>query len=640
MRIFSALGSVYLVALVMLAGTVQAQSRCDDYTKQREVFFGDLHIHSAYSLDARAQNTRTLPLQAYAFARGQRLGLQPFDEQGRPTRSLRLDRPLDFAAITDHAEMLGELSICQDSTAAGYRSIPCLLFRNAPKVATIVMMHRASVGEERFSYCGDNDQNCLNRSRSVWNRIRDAARVSNDTSSACAFTAFAGYEWTGAGYEAGVNTHRNIIFRTDQVPDLLPSFYEHHTAHSLFQALSKSCVGDCDYISIPHNSNLSDGSMFPTLRKAPLSMAAVSSRAINEPIAELMQHKGSSECFYQANGADEECAFERLPYSTFKGNIDFYPKWAILLGLVDAVPPRFGSGYLRETLLEGLRYRNVLGINPYHLGFIGSTDTHLGAAGSVAETNFKGHGGAGKDNNNIAKPTLPDNPEYNPGGLAAVWAEENTRDALFAAMRRRETYSTSGPRIKLRVFAGYEYEDDLCNSADLATQGYASGTPMGGTLEPRNGQAPRLLIEALADTGNALGFGMDLQRIQVIKAWLDDANDSQFKVYEVAGDKNNGASVDLNTCQAHGAGARRLCTVWTDPDYAKDDGAAYYYVRAIENPSCRWMTHYCLSQDVDCNDDEQASDPLTASCCAAKYPPTIQERAVSSPIWHHRDDAK
>jgi hypothetical protein len=619
------LRSLLFLIVMTVAGEVSAEPLCQNYNSVRDVFFGDLHVHTVLSMDARIQDTRNRPADAYRFARGQRIGLQPYDGQGRPTRFAKITRPLDFAAVTDHAEMLGEARICDIPGSKGHYSIPCLVLRHWNEMALFVLMSRASSGGDRYDFCGADGSYCREQALVPWEEIRSAARSAN---SPCAFSAFAGYEWTGSSRE---NIHRNIIFRSDAVVEQPISFFEHNSAGPMLAQLQEDCSGDCEAISIPHNSNLSGGLMFPYHEDNALSKIEVHLRARMEPLAELIQHKGSSECFYQ-QGADELCAFEQLPYSFFSGNLEMLPALVRGFSVFESYPPAPKAGYLRSVLNEGFKYDRDVGINPYQLGFIGSTDTHLGIAGEVSEYKFQGHGGAGISHRDKAEgPRLADYMQYNPGGLAAVWAEENTRESLFAAMKRRETYATSGPRIRLRMFAGYDYDESMCNSS-VADMGYAGGVPMGGTIQPSTGRAPRIMVEALADVGTKDHPATPLQRIQIIKGWVDDEGQSHHQVYNVAGEANNGAGVNYQTCESHGEGSARLCAVWEDPDF-KSGQHAYYYSRALENPSCRWSARACLRHDVNCN----APDEIPASlqvCCLPTHRKSIQERAISSPIWH------
>ncbi len=617
-----------LLLCVFLAAGANVYARCIDYQSQRQALFGDLHVHTRYSLDASTQNTRTTPAQAYRFARGETLGIQPWSADGEPMRSLKLETPLDFAAVTDHAELLGEVHICQNPSESGYDAWQCRLYRNYPRAA-FFLFNTQSSRAKRLGLCGDDGQYCRRAAAAPWRDIQRAAENANDAT-ACRFSSFVAYEWTGASDNLA-NLHRNIIFRNSDVPDLPISFIDAPSAEQLWNALDEQCVereGQCDVLVIPHNSNLSDGFMFLTQREngAALDSKTALQRQRLERLVEIVQHKGSSECYYSGvGGEDELCAFEQLPYARFQDK--FLGK--LLPALSRAPAP--SAGYVRDVLGQGLMIENRLGVNPFQFGLIGSTDTHTGAAGAVSETRFLGHGGAGAVVGEGLPPGLVDDLEYSPGGLAAVWAEENSRESIFSALRRREAYATSGPRITLRFFAGREFPEDMCQRDDYAELAYKLGVPMGGELTSTTlgeRQSPVFTVFAAADprTGQQA-----LQRIQIIKGSVDAQGQRQEKVIDVAGEVDTNSAVNLHTCETTDTGVKQLCTTWTDPDY--DAGANhYYYARVLETPSCRWSQHICASAGVDCSQPQSIREGLEG-CCSADHRPTIQERAWSSPIW-------
>ena len=609
----------------------EERAPCAERDRLRRPFFGDLHVHTALSLDASTQGTRNRPADAYRFARGERIGVQPYDRDGKPLREMQLARPLDFAAVTDHAELLGEAHICSSPGLDGYDSWMCRIYRGYPRVAFFVMNFRTSRGDvaeppTRFDFCGAGGERCLDAARTPWREIREAAEAAYDRSADCRFTTLVGYEWTGAA-GPGNNLHRNVLFRNAVVPDLPSSFIDTPAPELLWRKLRETCTEagtGCDALVIPHNSNLSGGRMFATLHADGSAMTADEAHieAELEPIVEVMQHKGSSECMRGVDTADELCSFETLEMSNFNGRYVPY--------LAEKPVPR---QFVRAVLREGLVQEERLGVNPFKFGIVASTDTHLGASGAVEEdAEYKGNGGAGTPARDEVPKGLPDAWDFNPGGLAVIWAEENSRDALFAALRRKEVYGTSGPRHVVRFFGGFGYGDDLCASTDLAARGYAGGVPMGGDLPaPPAGAAPSFVVSALRDPGTEAHAGTRLQRLQIVKGWLGGDRQTHERVYDIAGGAGSTAGVDLETCEPRGPGADALCAVWTDPDFDAAERAVWY-ARVIENPTCRWTTRVCNAGGVRCEDPATVGEGFEA-CCEAKVPKTVQERSWTSPIW-------
>ena len=601
----------------------ERRAPCESREPLRRPFFGDLHVHTRYSLDASTQGTRTTPAQAYQFARGEKIGIQPWSSEGEPLRSLQLRRPLDFAMVSDHAELIGEVYMCNTPEAAGYDAWQCRFYRYWPRGAYYLFNYFASMKAAHLGLCGDGDALCREAALHPWREMQAAAETFYDRGGDCSFTTFIGYEWTGLEPDSGGNLHRNVVFRNDHVPDLPQSFIDGPSAEQLWQGLDRQCNASgsgCDSLVIPHNANLSAGYMFSVRRQDGTEMTPEYARQRQrfEPLTEIMQHKGASECYFRAGvTTDELCSFEQLP----KDNIAGYNS-----------PPGPDTGFVRRALADGLSLQQALGVNPFEFGIIASTDTHLGAPGAVEEDRFLGHGGAGTPARDALPVGLPDKLEYNPGGLAVLWAEENSRDALFEAMRRREAYGTSGPRIVSRFFGGWDFEDALCAAPDRVARAYASGVPMGARLPAHDGDKPRFLVAASQDAGTPDSPGMPLQRLQVIKGWIDDQGERRERVYEVAGNARNGASVDLASCAASGEGYAELCAVWTDEDF-RPGQSAYYYSRAVENPSCRWSQRICLARGVDCARPETIGEGLE-ECCSVDHQPIVQERAWSSPIWY------
>jgi hypothetical protein len=596
--------------------------RCDDVDPLRSPYFGDLHVHTSLSLDANLKGTQLGPVEAYRFARGERVELPPYDAEGDGARSLQLERPLDFVALTDHAEFLGLSRTCETPGAAGYDDPNCVAYREHPEDAFLALnfaLSGAQGGAEAPLPCAGDD--CRSAAIDAWGDVQRAAEDAYDRTPACGFTSFVAYEWSGSPNTR--NLHRNVIFRNHVVPELPFTYFDGGHPEELWASLASTCNdadSACDALTIPHNSNLSNGLMFDQVQQggAPFDAAYARTRAAMEPLVEVFQHKSDSECLpEQAEGGDPLCSFEKSPYHTLSS--------ATLGG--ERVPAN-PTDYVRHALGQGLALGAQLGANPFAYGFIASTDTHQSIPGAVDEATFVGHGGAGVAADTWSPDALVDKVWFNPGGLAVLWAEENSREALFAAMRRREAYGTSGPRIVVRFFAG-DYPDDLCSRSDFAARGYADGVPMGGNL-PATVASPAFAVWAQRDAGTATTPGTPLQRVQIIKGWLEGAT-PRFEVIDVPGDPDNGASVDLATCEPAGAGADELCSVWRDPAY---DPAvpAFYYARVIENPTCRWHTVACNAAGVDCTDPSTVPTDLQG-CCDPDMSPTVQERAWTSPIW-------
>jgi hypothetical protein len=324
---------------------------------------------------------------------------------------------------------------------------------------------------------------------------------------------------------------------------------------------------------------------------------------------------------------DELCGFEKWSY-------DFI---GIPPGLFGPFVPETTS-FVRTALMEGLVQEQQIGANPFQFGLIGATDSHNATPGLTNEEDYVTAGHLGTRD---ATPLLQTHPlgigvvggiEANGGGLAVVWAEENSRDALFAAMRRREVYGTSGTRPLVRFFAG-RISKGLCERGDFVEKGYEGGVPMGGEIgNVRAGRSPRFAVMALKDPGTVGSPGTPLQRAQIIKGWVDAGGTAHEKVFEVDGDPDNGAGVDLDTCATSGPGFDELCEVWSDPEFDRNE-RAFYYARVVENPICRWSTRLCNSQGIDC--DVPASIPVgLEECCNPARPKTIQERAWTSPIFY------
>ena len=595
-----------------------AREPCADRDPLRQLLWGDLHVHTALSFDAWVYDVRLQPDDAYAFARGETVYLPPLDAAGEGTTALTLSRPLDFAAVTDHAEYFGEVYACATEGVMGHDSDICVGYREAD--ATSIQefgVRLASQDPERFEGLCSED-GCGALSDSIWQDVQRSAESAYDRSAACEFTSFVGYEWSGATNV--VNLHRNVIFASAVVPAAPLSYFEEPTPDGLWEWMREACIetaSGCDVLAIPHNSNLSNGQLFP----AEVDPQAAEDRAELEPLVEIYQHKGSSECLTSTAGLlgapDELCAYEE--YSREEGSPCGDAGEGTGAGGMSALGCVSTRDTLRGALIAGMAQEQRLGVNPYRLGVIASTDTHSGTPGAVEEDSYLGHLGNLEltAEGRLAEPGLnPSGYLDSPGGLTAVWAEDNSRESIFAALQRREVYGTSGPRIALRMFAGRELPEGLCDDPDMLSVADAAGVPMGGLLADGS-NAPSVLVSALADPQ-----GMPLQRIQIIKGSIAADGTPLVEVFDVAGG-DNGAEVDLSDCTPLTAGVDTLCAQWQDPTYAPG-APAYYYARVLEDPTCRWSWRDCLSLP-----EEERPD----ACESAAVPQVIQERAWSSPVW-------
>lgn len=618
---------------------------CAERNPLRNPYFGDLHIHTKLSFDAAAWGTRSTPDDAYRFARGEPLDLFPYDAQGEGTRTVQLARPLDFAAVTEHAEFLAEVTLCTDPDSPAYDSNTCQTYRDAdPEGFSFGQFATAFVTEppRRPAICEPYDDDCVETHDRVWAQIREAAEAHYDRTSACEFTTFNAYEWS-ATVDSTANIHRNVIFRNRSVPRVPTSYIDAPTPEQMWDALEATCNDTdtpCEGIAIPHNSNVGGGVMFEpvTSTGSPYTREEAARRARLEPLVEVYQHKGASECLTGVpdplGSEDPLCDFEGVHPSICTGDPDD-PEGCLPLcegsgggGLIGGCVAT--RDFVRPALLAGLGEWARVGANPFALGLIGGTDTHSGAGGHVEEAGWTGHL-ADRDDTVANRLRAFDGVlvgirTNSPGGLAVLWAEENSRDSLFDAMQRREAYATSGTRPVVRFFGGWDYPADICDATDRVETGYAQGVPMGGELPPPAGDGPpTFVVSAMRDA-----MSVPLQRIQIVKGWVDGGALHE-EVYDVAGDPDNGATVDLSTCEPQGAGADSLCARWTDPDFDAAQ-AAFYYARVLENPTCRWSQRQCLAAEVDCTRLGE-DDPL-AACCDGSLPATIQERAWTSPVWY------
>ncbi|MEM1111163.1 MAG: DUF3604 domain-containing protein [Pseudomonadota bacterium] len=641
------------------AGFARTEQRepCADYTDTKRPMFGDLHVHTSYSFDSYVSSQRNDPGGAYRYAKGEPITLS--DADGEQTVTARIQRPLDFTAVTDHAEFLWPIRLCtHNDDWKGYWFPGCIATRSDNFFVQLLAADYwvglgvidDSAQKAQSMVCSLSD--CDAAHRRAWLDIQRAAEQHYDRSSNCEFTTFVGYEYTDAPNFS--NLHRNVIFRNDQVTETAISTYDTGSQNfpELWSRLRAECIDGsdgCDVMAIPHNPNLSRGLMFPD----PANEQEAADRLFFEPLVELVQHKAASECRFDrlmGRGVateDELCDFEQAPSDNLSMLGTVFGEMRAATGELVDVDDFGRRNLVRNVLKDGLALEKDTGVNPFKLGFIGSTDTHSASPGGAEEDNYLGHLGR----RDSGYRNVQDHFFDNPGGLAVVWAQENSRDAIFHNMRQRETYATSGTRPIVRFFVGPSYPDDFCDDPNMVAKAYAGGVPMGGALTGAE-SSPAFLVSASADSGSPGHPGTDLQRVQIIKGWLDDEGATHEIVYDVAGSAGNEASVDPQTCATTGSGHKNLCTVWRDPEYNSEQ-PAFYYVRVLENPSCRWSTRQCQAFgvnpfDADCQaradeqtallQDRGAIGDVFSRCCLDPaqerfYSPIIQERAWTSPVW-------
>ncbi len=585
----------------------------------RNAYFGDLHIHTQNSFDAYLFGTRATPDDAYRFARGEKI-------QHPSGFSMKLvNGPLDFAAVTDHGRFMGVLPILANPDGPlSELELSRQLRSQKPKdigdairsLVDILRLPRGApmefpvLGSERWPL-------------DAWQQTIDAAQHHNQPGR---FTTFIAYEYSPAPQNQ--NLHRNVIFRSGEVPRLPFSSADSGNPEQLWHWMDELRADGIEALAIPHNSNVSNGLMFQRTdwQGKPLTRDYAALRMRNEPVVEVTQVKGTSETHPLLSPNDEWAGFELYDYLIASRDIS-----------------KKSGGFVREAYRVGLEFQSASSFNPYVFGLIGSSDSH-NAGGSFEESNYMGKVGR-SDGVPRLRGSVPaddkvvvQNPgftaaifsRWNASGLAGVWAEENTREAIYSAFRRKEVFATSGPRIRVRFFAGEDYPDDILDDHKLLVLAYQRGVPMGGVIkgmdQKTGGQIyPEFIVMAIRDPDSA-----PLQRLQIVKGWVENGVSAE-QVYDVACSDSqkpdektnrcpeNGAGVDLSNCEyTGGKGANELSVVWRDPDFNHRQ-QAFYYVRVLENPSCRWSTWDALRAGVEPSPELEA---------------TIQERAWSSPIWY------
>jgi hypothetical protein len=577
------------------------------------VLWGDTHLHTAVSVDAGTMN-RIGQEDAFRFARGQEI---------TTTHGLRvkLSRPLDFLVISDHAEMYGLMPqlLSGDpevlATELGRKWYEELKSGDQDRIFATAMEIVASLSKEDPPFKNDKAV------RNAWNMYTALADRYNDPGR---FSAIIGFEYTTMG---GNNLHRNVLFRGDatEANRLVPfSQFDSQNPEDLWKFLDRfqKSTG-AEVLAIPHNGNLSNGRMFSVLTfdGKPLTREIAELRASLEPIIEVTQIKGDSEAHPMLSPNDEFADYETWDKSNLNGT-------------EAKKPEMLQYEYTREALQTGLKLEKKLGVNPFKVGMIGSTDSHTSFATAEEENFFGKHSGVEPEPHRWEHVVIeaPD-PNFTimgwqqaASGYAAVWAAENTREAIFDAMMRKETYATTGSRMTVRFFGGWNFTAEDTETRLPAGAGYAKGVPMGGDLHKApSGKSPSFLVAAMKDP-----YSGNLDRIQIVKGWVNKKGKTEEKVYDVvwSGDRKPGADGKLppvgNTVDVKKStwkntiGSPELISVWTDPDFDASQ-SAFYYARIIEIPTPRWTAYEALRFGVE---------------MTSNVPMTTQERAYTSPIWY------
>jgi hypothetical protein len=575
---------------------------------ERNAYFGDVHVHTGWSFDAFTNGSRATPTDAYAWAQGQEI-----TNSGMGGK-IQIQTPLDFYMVAEHAEFMGVFNQMSNPDSPLSKTE---LAKGVNSPDPVVRM-QTFAGVLRDMSAGKVDPMLTDPAlaSSVWAEIVKAADAAYRPGH---FTTFAGFEWTANPQKR--NLHRVVVFRdTAKLPDMVLSALESEDPETLWKWMDELRAKGSTLLAIPHNGNASDGRMFETVRfdgKQPIDAAYNAMRARNEPLYEITQIKGTSETHPDLSPNDEFAGFEQWDYTLS----------------ADSERPKHRRGsFARQALLEGLSQEATGNGNPFKYGFIGDTDTH-NAAGSNEEFNYTGKFAFENEASHRLK-GMEGQPagqvrqvqEFSSGGLAGVWAEANTRESIFDAMQRRETFGTSGTMIKVRFFGGWDFTDADLKGAGAVRAGYARGVPMGSDLKAPTDKAPSFLVMASKDPKSG-----NLDRVQIVKGWLDGSGKQHETVYDVAwsGDRKPdpktgklppvGDTVDAATAQyTNTIGAAELATVWTDPDFDPAE-RAFYYVRVLEIPTPRWSTIDAVRLGV----------PVPKV-----LPVSIQERAWTSPIWY------
>jgi len=598
-----------ILAAISLAILEPAVASAADHP-DRVLLWGDTHLHTKYSGDAYALQNRSLsPEESFRFAKGQPV-IHPYTK----TR-VRLETPLDFLVVSDHAEYMGVFQLVESNDPQLKKSkIGNLLLRNAARNDQAASFHLVARSlNERKPY----SELLTNEIRTpIWEKIVAAADAANDPGK---FTAFIGWEWSSL--PNGSNLHR-VVFTPDggdKARKFLPySSLVDDRPESLWAWLEEqNKTSGIRFVAIPHNSNISTGLMFSELMSdgQPITAAYAQTRMKWEPVVEILQVKGSSETHPALSPNDEFAGHE-----IFEHVMSFGGKSEVGTGDI--------GNYARSAMKRGLEIEHKTGANPFKFGVIGSTDSHTGLS-TAEEANFWGKyaiDGSPYHKTDVQLTPGAHGIDMGAQGLAAVWADENTRTSIYDAFRRKEVYASSGPRIALRFFGGWDFKSKDAKARDLAKVGYDKGVPMGGDLSaaPKE-KAPRFLVRATHDPKSAF-----LDRIQIIKGWVDDKGASHEKIFNAAlsGDREVdadgsvapvGSTVDVATASYDNSiGNPELSVIWEDPEFNPAE-RAFYYARVLEIPTPRHSTYDAVA----------LGEKISSS-----HPATIQERAISSPIWY------
>ena len=569
----------------------------------RNAYFGETHVHTSWSFDAYIfGNMKAGPEDAYKYAMG-----QPIDHPAG--YKIKISRPLDFIGVTDHSEYAGTVPLANDPNS-DISKLPIaekLKVRSKDDIMRVYGFLGASIAKN------EPIQELANPeiASTVWKQV---VSIADKYYQPGKFTTFVAYEWSSTPDNR--NMHRNIIFRdSKRVPEYPFTSMNSDHPEDLWSWMDNQRKAGNELLAISHNANLSDGIMFPIevdSKNRPIDAAWAQERVNNEPLTEIHQLKGTSETHPQLSPNDEFADYELLSY---------------LLGGAERTPKIHGS-YIREAWENGVAMQDSRGYNPYKMGVVGASDSHNTASAYTQNNYFGGHGLldatpeqrlSGKKEAGLNLALL------STAGLGGVWAEENTRESIFAAMKRKETFGTSGVRIKVRFFGGWDFRPDVLNQKDWVKTGYSSGVPMGGELPKQAGQSPTFIVWAVKDPDDA-----NLDRIQIIKGWTKNGQIFE-KIYDVAWSGNRkpdpvtgkvpavGSTVDLkNARYMNTIGAIELKKGWRDPNF--DPGLhAFYYARVLQIPTPRWTTY-------DAKKLEVPPPNFVAS--------TVQERAWTSPIWY------